>query len=128
MGYLTLTHEPKVSVTLANGSQVEVEPDTSFYYDLTCTLVGLKDANGNLTPQQWNYASAKATVARAWDALGFSKVMQYDVFGNLRTTIDELNRRTDYRYDKMNRLNEVDRPVLADGQRSIDRYEYDSYD
>ncbi|MEB2545443.1 LysM peptidoglycan-binding domain-containing protein [Burkholderia cenocepacia] len=128
MGYLTLKHEPKVSVTLANGAQVEVEPDTSFYYDLTGNLVGLKDANGNLTTQQWNYGSAKATVARAWDALGFSKVMQYDVFGNLRTTIDELNRRTDYRYDKMNRLIEVDRPVLADGQRSIDRYEYDSYD
>lgn len=128
MGYLTLKHEPKVSVTLANGAQVEVEPDTSFYYDLTGNLVGLKDANGNLTTQQWNYGSAKATVTRAWDALGFSKVMQYDVFGNLRTTIDELNRRTDYRYDKMNRLIEVDRPVLADGQRSIDRYEYDSYD
>ncbi|WP_175875910.1 LysM peptidoglycan-binding domain-containing protein [Burkholderia sp. BCC0097] len=128
MGYLTLKHEPKVSVTLANGAQVEVEPDTSFYYDLTGNLVGLKDANGNLTTQQWNYGSAKATVARTWDALGFSKVMQYDVFGNLRTTTDELNRRTDYRYDKMNRLIEVDRPALADGQRSIDRYEYDALD
>ncbi|WP_322081162.1 LysM peptidoglycan-binding domain-containing protein [Burkholderia sp. BCC1972] len=128
MGYLTLKHEPKVSVTLANGAQIEVEPETHFYYDLTGNLVGLKDANGNLTTQQWNYGSAKATVARTWDALGFSKAMQYDVFGNLRTTIDELNRRTDYRYDKMNRLIEVDRPALADGQRSIDRYEYDALD
>ncbi|KWO45612.1 hypothetical protein WT97_10815 [Burkholderia sp. MSMB1459WGS] len=128
MGYLTLKHEPKVSVTLANGAQVEVEPDTRFYYDLTGNLVGLKDANGNLTTQQWNYGSAKATVARTWDALGFSKAMQYDVFGNLRTTIDELGRRTDYGYDKMNRLIEVDRPALADGQRSIDRYEYDALD
>ncbi|KVT75692.1 hypothetical protein WT25_02040 [Burkholderia territorii] len=128
MGYLTLKREPKVSVTLANGAQVEVEPETRFYYDLTGNLVGLKDANGNLTTQQWNYGSAKATVARTWDALGFSKAMQYDVFGNLRTTIDELGRRTDYGYDKMNRLIEVDRPALANGQRSIDRYEYDALD
>ncbi|NTZ06233.1 LysM peptidoglycan-binding domain-containing protein, partial [Burkholderia metallica] len=128
MGYLTLKHEPKVSVTLANGAQVEVEPDTRFYYDLTGNLVGLKDANGNLTTQQWNYGATKALVARTWDALGFSKTMQYDAYGDLRTTIDELGRRTDYRYDKMDRLIEVDRPALADGQRSIDRYEYDALD
>ncbi|GAU06915.1 Rhs family protein [Burkholderia stabilis] len=128
MGNLTLKHEPKVSVTLANGAQVEVEPDTRFYYDLTGNLVGLKDANGNLTTQQWNYGSAKATVARTWDALGFSKTMKYDAYGDLRTTIDELGRRTDYRYDKMDRVIEIDRPALADGQRSIDRYEYDSLD
>lgn len=128
MGNLTLKHEPKVSVTLANGAQVEVEPETRFYYDLTGNLVGLKDANGNLTTQQWSYGSAKPLTARSWDALGFSKAMQYDVFGNLRTSIDELGRRTDYRYDKMNRLIEVDRPAQADGQRSIDRYEYDRFD
>jgi len=128
MGNLTLKHEPKVSVTLANGAQVEVEPETRFYYDLTGNLVGLKDANGNLTTQQWNYGAAKPLTARSWDALGFSKAMQYDVFGNLRTSIDELGRRTDYRYDKMNRLIEVDRPTQSDGQRSIDRYEYDRFD
>ncbi|VWD13659.1 Rhs family protein [Burkholderia lata] len=128
MGNLTLKHEPKVSVTLANGAQVEVEPETRFYYDLTGNLVGLKDANGNLTTQQWNYGAPKATMARTWDALGFSKTMQYDVFGHLRTSIDELGRRTDYRYDKMDRLIEVDRPTQADGQRSIDRYEYDRFD
>ncbi|OXI15699.1 LysM peptidoglycan-binding domain-containing protein [Burkholderia sp. AU15512] len=128
MGNLTLKHEPKVSVTLANGAQVEVEPETRFYYDLTGNLVGLKDANGNLTTQQWNYGASKAAVARTWDALGFNKTMQYDVFGHLRTSIDELGRRTDYRYDKMDRLIEVDRPALVDGQRSIDRYEYDSLD
>ncbi|QVN23622.1 LysM peptidoglycan-binding domain-containing protein [Burkholderia pyrrocinia] len=128
MGNLTLKHEPKVSVTLTNGAQVEVEPETRFYYDLTGNLVGLKDANGNLTTQQWNYGLTKAAVARTWDALGFSKTMQYDAYGDLRTTIDELGRRTDYRYDKLDRLIEVDRPALADGQRSIDRYEYDSLD
>lgn len=128
LGNLTLKREPKVSVTLANGAQVEVEPETQFYYDLTGNLVGLKDANGNLTTQQWSYGAAQPMVAKSWDALGFSKTMQYDAFGNLRTSIDELGRRTDYLYDGKNRLIEIDRPVLANGQRSIDRYEYDSLD
>ncbi|HDR9179635.1 TPA: LysM peptidoglycan-binding domain-containing protein [Burkholderia vietnamiensis] len=128
LGNLTLKHEPKVSVTLANGAQVEVEPETRFYYDLTGNLVGLKDANGNLTVQQWNYGTAQPTLAKSWDALGFSKTMQYDAFGNLRTSIDELGRRTDYRYDSKNRVVEIDHPGLANGQRSVDRYEYDSFD
>ncbi|KVT73106.1 hypothetical protein WK58_13955 [Burkholderia ubonensis] len=128
MGLLTLKREPKVSVTLANGAKIEVEPETRFYYDLTGNLIGLKDANGNLTTQQWNYGIAKPTVAKSWDALGYSKVSQYDGFGNLRTTLDELGRRTDYIYDARNRLIEVDRPVLANGKRSVDRYEYDALD
>ncbi|WP_080437956.1 LysM peptidoglycan-binding domain-containing protein, partial [Burkholderia ubonensis] len=128
MGLLTLKREPKVSVTLANGAKIEVEPETRFYYDLTGNLIGLKDANGNLTTQQWNYGTAKPTVAKSWDALGYSKVSQYDGFGNLRTTLDELGRRTDFIYDARNRLIEVDRPVLANGKRSVDRYEYDALD
>ncbi|MBN3815101.1 LysM peptidoglycan-binding domain-containing protein [Paraburkholderia sp. Se-20369] len=128
MGLLTLKREPKVSVTLTNGAKIEVEPETRFYYDLTGNLIGMKDANGNLTTQQWNYGTAKPAVAKSWDALGYSKVSQYDGFGNLRTTLDELGRRTDYIYDARNRLIEVDRPVLANGKRSIDRYEYDALD
>ncbi|RQQ00438.1 LysM peptidoglycan-binding domain-containing protein [Burkholderia stagnalis] len=128
MGLLTLKREPKVSVTLANGAKIEVEPETRFYYDLTGNLIGMKDANGSLTTQQWNYGTAKPAVAKSWNALGYSKVSQYDGFGNLRTTLDELGRRTDYIYDARNRLIEVDRPVLANGKRSIDRYEYDALD
>ncbi|RQY32502.1 LysM peptidoglycan-binding domain-containing protein [Burkholderia stagnalis] len=128
MGLLTLKREPRVSVTLANGAKIEVEPEARFYYDLTGNLIGMKDANGNLMTQQWNFGTAKPTVAKSWDALGYSKVSQYDGFGNLRTTLDELGRRTDYIYDARNRLIEVDRPVLANGKRSIDRYEYDALD
>jgi YD repeat-containing protein len=126
MGSLTLKQEPTVKVTLANGQQQEVAPLTYFYYDLTGNLVGLKDANGGLSTQQWNYGLATAAVAKSWDALGYSKSFQYDSLGNMRVSTDELNRRTDYSYDAENRLIEIDRPVLADGQRSIDRYEYDS--
>ncbi|KVG05594.1 hypothetical protein WJ24_26845 [Burkholderia vietnamiensis] len=126
LGNLTLKREPKVSVTLANGAPIEIEPETRFYYDRVGNLVGLKDANGNLATQQWNYGSLKPTVAKSWDALGFAKTMQYDTFGNLRALIDELGRQTSYLYDNRNRLIEIDCPALANGQRSIDRYEYDS--
>ncbi|WLE58835.1 LysM peptidoglycan-binding domain-containing protein [Burkholderia plantarii] len=128
MGSLVLKREPQVSVTLANGVKVQTRPETSFYYDRTGNLVGTRDADGNLSTQQWNYGSATPTIAKIWDALGNAKQMQYDSFGNLRTSYDELRRRTDYLYDAKNRLIEIDRPVLANGQRSVDRYEYDSLD
>ncbi|OLL30852.1 hypothetical protein BTH42_14850 [Burkholderia sp. SRS-W-2-2016] len=126
MGYLTLKREPTVMVTLENGAQVEMAPLTSYYYDLTGNLVGLKDANGHLSTQQWNYGLAQPAVAQSWDAMGYSKRFSYDALGNLRVSVDELSRRTDYTYDNANRLIEIARPALANGQRSIDRYEYDS--
>ncbi|SAL03206.1 Rhs family protein [Caballeronia pedi] len=128
MGMLVLKQQPQVSVTLANGYKTVTTPLTNFYYDLTGNLVGLCDANGNLTTQSWNFGTATPSVAKSWDALGYSKVSQYDGFGNLRVATDELGRRTEYKYDNKNRLIEIDRPVLANGQRSIDRYEYDDLD
>ncbi|WP_143016741.1 LysM peptidoglycan-binding domain-containing protein [Paraburkholderia phenazinium] len=126
MGMLTLKREPLVKVTLANGAQIDLAPLTTFYYDLTGNLVGQKDANGNLSTQQWNYGLAQPGVAKSWDAMGYSKVFQHDVRGDLRVSTDELNRRTDYTYDGEHRLIEIARPVLANGQRSVDRYEYDT--
>ncbi|HEF5873488.1 TPA: LysM peptidoglycan-binding domain-containing protein, partial [Burkholderia cenocepacia] len=126
MGALTLKREPTVRVTLANGAQIELAPETKFYYDLLGNLVGTRDANGNLSTRQWNYGQQQPAIAKSWDALGYSKVFQYDGLGNLRTSTDELNRRTEYAYDAGNRLIEIARPVLANGRRSIERFEYDS--
>ncbi|MGU7783235.1 LysM peptidoglycan-binding domain-containing protein [Burkholderia sp. PU8-34] len=124
-GNLVLKREPTVSVTLSNGFQMETRPETTFYYDRTGNLVGLLDANGNLSTQQWNYGLAQPAVARAWDAQGYSKSYGYDTRGNMRVYTDELGRRTDYTYDQWSNLIQVDRPVLANGQRSTERYEYD---
>ncbi|MDR5774170.1 MULTISPECIES: hypothetical protein, partial [unclassified Caballeronia] len=128
MGMLVLKAQPQVSVTLANGVQTTVNPLTHFYYDRTGNLVGLLDANGHLSTQQYNYGTATPSISKSWDALGYSKVYQYDGFSNLRASTDELGRRTEYRYDAKNRLIEVDRPVLTNGQRSVERYEYDDLD
>ncbi|MFP3733151.1 RHS repeat domain-containing protein, partial [Bacillus sp. SIMBA_006] len=79
-------------------------PETKFYYDLLGNLVGTRDANGNLSTQQWNYGQQQPAIAKSWDAMGYSKVVQYDGLCNLRTSTDELNRRTEYAYDAENRL------------------------
>ncbi|WP_157768492.1 hypothetical protein, partial [Burkholderia ambifaria] len=126
MGALTLKREPTVKVTLANGAQIQLAPETKFYYDLLGNLVGTRDANGNLSTQQWNYGQQQPAIAKSWDAMGYSKVFQYDGLCNLRTSTDELNRRTEYAYDAENRLIEIARPVLTNGRRSIERFEYDS--
>ncbi|WGS41650.1 LysM peptidoglycan-binding domain-containing protein [Burkholderia sp. JSH-S8] len=130
MGRLTLKREPEIGITLADGTKVRVAPETRFHYDLTGNVVGMKDANGNLSTHQWNYGLAQPAVARSWDALGHDKRFAYDAQGNLRVQYDELNRRTDFTYDAGDRLIRFDRPVLANGanagRRNVDRYEYDA--
>ncbi|WP_338638622.1 LysM peptidoglycan-binding domain-containing protein [Burkholderia pyrrocinia] len=130
MGRLTLKREPEIGVTLADGSKVRVAPETRFHYDLAGNLVGIKDANGNLSTHQWNYGLAQPAVARSWDALGHDKRFAYDAQGNLRVLYDELSRRTDFSYDAGDRLIRIDRPVQTSGanagRRSTDRYEYDA--
>ncbi|AJK45877.1 LysM peptidoglycan-binding domain-containing protein [Burkholderia plantarii] len=127
-GNLVLKREPQVSVTLANGAKVQTQPESTFYYDRTGNLIGTKDADGNLSTQQWNYGTTKPSTSVSWDALGNAKRMYYDNLGNMRASVDEIGRRTDYQYDTKNRLIEVDHPLLSNGQRSVDFYEYDSLD
>ncbi|MBB5448457.1 hypothetical protein HDG38_007110, partial [Paraburkholderia sp. WSM4177] len=40
--------------------------------------MGLRDANGHLSTQQWNYGLAQPAVAQSWDAMGYSKNFSYD--------------------------------------------------
>ncbi|AMO95601.1 lysM domain protein [Collimonas fungivorans] len=120
-GKLIKKQQAEVMITLANGFQKVMRPETLFSYDRTGNLLGMKDANGNLTTQQWNYGTGK--VAASWDAARYSKTSQYDQLGNLRIQSDELQQQTSYDYDNLGRLKVVTRGTGA--QTSIDKYNYD---
>ncbi len=126
LGKLILKSEPLVTMTLPNGFQQTVAPQTSFYYDQVGNLIGLKDANGNLSTQTWNYGLAQPAASSQWDAMGNSTTSSYDSFGNLRLFSDQLSRITRYDYDQLNQLTDVYRPTLADGTVRADHYTYDS--
>ena len=127
-GNLVLKQEPEVSVTLSNGFVTKIAPQTRFYYDLTGNLVGLKDANGHLSTQQWNYSVDQPAVAKSWDAQGSAKTFAYDGFGNLRKSTDEIGRLTQYIYDNGNRLTTILRPPVpgAAGQGVREDFGYDT--
>lgn len=120
-GKLIKKQQAEVMITLANGFQKLMRPESLFSYDRTGNLVGMKDANGNLTTQSWNYGSGK--VDTSWDAAHNYKTSQYDQLGNLRIQRDELQQQTSYDYDKLGQLKVVTRGAGA--QTSIDKYNYD---
>ncbi|MGH8043134.1 MAG: hypothetical protein ACREOX_00855, partial [Stenotrophomonas sp.] len=128
LGLLTGKIDPRVQVTRANGYREWISPETRYTYDRVGSLIAYKDANGNLTTQAWNYGSATPVVATEWHADGGVKSYGYDVYGNQRVVVDEIGRRTDYTYDAGNRLVQIDRPLLANGDRNHEYYEYDELD
>ncbi|MDX3905609.1 MAG: LysM peptidoglycan-binding domain-containing protein [Pigmentiphaga sp.] len=128
LGMLTSKKLPTVSYTLANGAKVVGRPETTFYYDLLGQLTGVKDANGKVNKQAWRVRpDGKSFVVQEWHADGGTKKFGFDVLGNMRYTVDEENRRTDYTYDAMGRLLQVQRPVDPNNGnvRSTESYEYD---
>ncbi|MEO6938252.1 MAG: LysM peptidoglycan-binding domain-containing protein [Collimonas sp.] len=120
-GKLIKKQQAEVMITLANGFQQVMRPETLFSYDRTGNLMGMKDANGNLITQTWNYGTGK--VDTSWDATRNYKTSQYDQLGNLRIQTDELRQATSYDYDKLGQLKVVTRG--SGTQTSIDRYNYD---
>lgn len=121
-GKLIKKQQAEVMITLANGFQKVMRPETLFSYDRTGNLVGLRDANGNLTTQSWNYGTGK--VDTNWDAESNSKTSQYDQLGNLRIQVDELKQKTSYDYSQLGQLTGVTRG--SGTQASVDTYSYDA--
>lgn len=125
LGQLTLKRDAATDITLENGYIVQAQrTETRYSYDAAGNLVGTQDAAGKLNTQSWTMGGERAQVAREWHADGGIKKNAYDVFGNLRNTVNEDNWQTDYRYDANNRLVAMDRPVTA-GSKATDRYELD---
>ncbi|KAF0177045.1 MAG: membrane protein of unknown function, partial [Caulobacteraceae bacterium] len=129
MGKVIETISPKVSVTSEAGVTTTANPTEQRYYDAAGRLIAWRDANGNLTEQTLlagtGYGGAEALVASIRTADGATVSTGYDIHGDVRRIVDQLNRVTSQSFDRFGRLTEVARPVIADGVGLIDTYAYD---
>jgi YD repeat-containing protein len=141
LGAMTKKVAPKVSITAENGAvNANATPTTEYTYDALGRVIAVKDANGNLNTQVWRAGSTEeGNITLEKHADGGIKAAGFDIFGNKRTEYDELatsrttsaadaTHRTDYTYDKENRLTKVEHQARnADGSgRSVDQYSYDA--
>ncbi|WP_211473823.1 LysM peptidoglycan-binding domain-containing protein [Collimonas humicola] len=140
MGRLISKQAPLTDVTLENGNIIRATPTTQYYYDASGHVVGVRDANGNLNAQTQlaGFGGADAGSARTvaeFHAGGGSKSNAYDIFGDLRTSTDELQRVTSNTYDQGGRLIQVIHPARLPGTpgnagtaavSAIDSYTYDT--
>jgi YD repeat-containing protein len=126
MGAMTKKVAPAVNITKENGEVTTATPTTEYTYDTVGRVIAVKDANGNLNMQVWLAGSnADASITLEKHADGGIKTAGFDIFGNKRSEFDELGHRTDYTYDKENRLTRIDRQARSEGVRSYDEYTYD---
>ncbi|MCP1293390.1 hypothetical protein NK214_24750, partial [Chromobacterium sp. S0633] len=126
-GQLLAKQDPQ-TVIVAAGNQAPPPVRTQYRYDALGNLVATVDANGQLNRQSWLAGGERGQGKSGGEAHadGGVKQLGYDVFGNLRVSVDEIGRRSDYRYNANNQLIRQDRAVRADGRRGYDEYDYDS--
>jgi|GEM_PF-3010443 len=123
MGKLVRKDDPRINVTYSNGFQTSIAPRTSYVYDRTGRALATRDANGNLGTQ--SYTGGSSLQAGEFHADGGNKASRYDLFGDLRYSVDEIGLRTDYSYDKNGRLTLIRRPLRLDGARAEVYMTYD---
>jgi len=125
MGRLLQKVSPSVSWTSETGAVASATPIENYYYDKSGRLVGTRDANLNFTTRTLlagtGYDGAEASVLKEFHADGGIVETKYDVFGDARTLIDELNRVETRTYDAMDRL----LTVAHQGGLLTDSYAYD---
>ncbi|WP_066807580.1 pre-toxin TG domain-containing protein [Sphingomonas asaccharolytica] len=138
LGKLTKKVSPQVNVTDEAGNTSLQNPTETYYYDVSGRLIGKRDANSNLA----NGPIARATLLAGsghggadpltliqYNPDGTRKSFGYDVFGDLRTSTDELNAVTNNSYDKASRLIEVDHPMRVGGNSAgVQLKDYYGYD
>ncbi len=119
MGKLIKKVSPQVTVVDRNGNvNTTATPTEEYYYDLTGRLVGTKDANGNqnslvLLAGSGQEEGAKPIILKEYHADGGIKNYGVDIFGQLRTSTNEIGAKTDYLYDKNGQLTQVTHPLRA---------------
>ncbi|WP_373961845.1 hypothetical protein, partial [Massilia sp. Leaf139] len=123
LGSMMAKQDPSIDVTLVNGYKYAMSPRTTYYADRTGRTIATRDANGNLVSQLL-YGTSGA-MQTEFHADGGRKRNSYDLFGDVRYSVDELDQRMDYTYDKNGRLTMIQRPLRTDGTRSEVRMTYD---
>ena len=123
LGSMTAKQDPTIDVTMANGYKYAMSPRTTYYVDRTGRTIATRDANENLVSQL--LFGTGGGMKTEFHADGGKKLSYYDVFGDVRYSVDELNQRTDYTYDKNGRLTIILRPLRTDGARSEVQMTYD---
>ncbi|WP_206119070.1 LysM peptidoglycan-binding domain-containing protein [Chromobacterium fluminis] len=126
-GQLLAKQDPQ-TVIVAAGDKAPPPVRTQYRYDALGNLVATVDANGQLNRQSWLAGGERGQGKSGGEAHadGGVKQLGYDVFGNLRVSVDEIGRRSDYRYNANNQLISYSQPLRADGRRGVDEYDYDS--
>ena len=109
MGKLIQKQGPAVDTTAENGAiTVGDRPIDSYFYDLSGRLVAVRDANNNVTTRQLlsgtGYDGEEALVTVETHADYGVVRTAYDIFGNARSTTNELNAVELRDYDMMGRL------------------------
>ncbi|MBT9504469.1 MAG: LysM peptidoglycan-binding domain-containing protein, partial [Burkholderiaceae bacterium] len=129
LGRLIAKQDAETFETLANGFVRRVKPQTEFGYDLLGRMTVSKDANGNISMQ--NYAGGLAEADTLWAGDGGRRIQRHDILGDARQLIDELGAVVDQSFSANGRLIKVERRnVLRAGIGNIgtltDSYEYDA--
>ncbi|NIJ36979.1 YD repeat-containing protein [Sphingopyxis panaciterrae] len=144
IGKLTRKEGPTVEVTYENGGTQWIKPATDYYYDRAGRLVAWRDANGeyaaggtsgggaskladkgNLTRLTLlagsGYNGSEALVTSETHADGGTRYIKYDIRGDARITIDEVNRWSHRDFDARGLVTVEYRPGGL-----LDYYAYDS--
>jgi YD repeat-containing protein len=129
MGKLIKSVNPTVQITNENGSTQWIKPTEDYYYDASGRLVASRDANGTYANGSSSNGGAKtantgrltklsllagtgydgsqALVTKETFADGGIKQTKFDIHGDARTLIDQVNRTTTQSFDKLGRVTQV---------------------
>jgi YD repeat-containing protein len=108
MGRLTRKERPAVNWTSESGAVASARPTDEYYYDVSGRLVGVRDANGNLTTralvQGTGHGGAEALVYEEYHPDSGVAKTYYDDFREAVVLRDELGSDEVRYYDKMGRV------------------------
>ncbi|HEV2817243.1 MAG TPA: LysM peptidoglycan-binding domain-containing protein, partial [Allosphingosinicella sp.] len=125
MGRLIEKKSPTVNWTSESGAVASARPTETYYYDVSGRLVGVRDANNNLTTRLLENGSghdeADPLVHVEYHSDGGYVTTWHNVFGDARVTVNEVGGIDTRGYDNMGRVTQVDHP----GGLLIDYYVYD---